>query len=96
MIFAELEYSDHYNEMHAPIVEFIKSKFDDVKSGHQCDSWIWVFSDGHKVAIDTFSSMKHQVKSEVTENPLINKVIEALQQKYKVSVYQLPELEAHE
>ena len=48
-----------------------------------------------KVAIDTFSSMKHQVKSEKPGRH-VQKVIEALQLKYKVKVYERPELEGHE
>lgn len=96
MIFAELEYSEHYDEMHAALVAFIESKFEKVESGHQGDSWVWIFSGGNKVAIDTFSSMKHQVKSDKVENELLRVVIDTLQKQYKLKIFNNPEPEAHE
>lgn len=96
MIFAELEYSVHYDDMHASLVKFIESKFDKVESGHQGDSWVWIFSGENKVAIDTFTSMKHQVKSDKVENELLPVVIDALQEQYKLIIFNNPEPEAHE
>lgn len=46
--------------------------------------------------LDSFSSMKHQVKVADKDSVLVQKVIEVLQQKYKVVVYETPEPEAHE
>ena len=96
MIFAELEYEEHYSEFHQELLNFIKEKFDQVESGLQGDSWIWVFENNEKLAIDTFTSMKHQVKSSGTEFALVNKVIKHIDSKYKVFIYDTPELEAHE
>lgn len=96
MIFAELEYSEHYSDIHEPLVRHIQSNFENVQSGHQGDSWIWIFSGEAKVAIDTFSSMKHQVKSEQPETKLITDVLSVLRQGYKLNVYSKPELEGHE
>ncbi len=96
MIFAELQYDKDYSEFHSELLSFIKANFANVESGLQGDSWIWIAKENKKVAIDTFSSMKHQVKSEQSDNLLVNEVISCLTKKYKLVVYQEPELEPHE
>ena len=96
MIFAELEYEQHYSESHGELVTFIKSKFPNVEHGLQGDSWIWVIENDEKVQIDTFFSMRHQIKSSNAESQLVNKVIEHVSLKYKVVVYDTPEFEPHE
>lgn len=63
MIFAEMEYEKHYSDIHDGLVIFIKSKFPNLDYGLQGDSWIWIIENNKKVDIDTFSSMKHQIKS---------------------------------
>lgn len=89
MIFAELDYPGTYFDFHPELVAFIAQHFSQVRSGLQGDSWIWVMDDGEKVTIDTFSSMTHQVKS-CTAGPHVQKVIDTLQLKYKVHVYDKP------
>lgn len=96
MIFANLVYTEHYDDMHQELVEFIEQHFPNVESGHQGDSWIWVLAEGDKVQIDTFSAMYHQVKSPYHNSKLVHEVIKTLQAKYKLIVYSEPELEAHE
>ena len=96
MIFAELNYKEHYDDCHQSLLEYVNAHFERVDSGHQGDSWIWIYEGENKVALDTFSSMKHQVKSETRQNPLVQKVIEILQRKYDLVVYSEPESEAHE
>jgi hypothetical protein len=100
VIFAELEYDIHYSDLHEELVEYICSHFDKVESGLQGDSWIWVFEGDNvgeeKVAIDTFSAMKHQVKADTHHSVLVGKVITVLKTKYTVRVYDDPELEGHE
>lgn len=54
MIFAELIYDGHYSDIHDDLTDYINSKFSDVQSGCQGDSWIWVFDGKEKVEIDTF------------------------------------------
>lgn len=89
MIFAEVDYpGDHWDE-HKRMVALIESFFPNTQSGVQGDSWIWITDGGNKVAIDTFSSMKHQVKSKAA-GPHIQKVIEALRTKYDVKVFEEP------
>jgi hypothetical protein len=95
MIFAELEYQKDYSEMHAELVTFARSRFLLVESGIQGDSWIWILDGGEKVQIDTFTSMKHQVKS-AKPGPHLQNVIEALRGTYQMKVYESPMPEGHE
>lgn len=95
MIFAELEYEQDYSALHDELVAFLNRSFSNVQSGLQGDSWIWILDGGEKVAIDTFSSMKHQVKS-ATNGPHVQKVIDALKSRYKLRILDIPEPEGHE
>lgn len=95
MIFAEMEYQKDYWDVHEPLLAHLSAHFPEIQSGIQGDSWIWVFSGESKVAIDTFSSMKHQIKSNKAD-PLVQEVIEVIRQRYPVNVYETPELEGHE
>lgn len=96
MIFAEMRYKQHYSDFHVELVDFIRSNFSDIQYGLQGDSWIWIFDEDEKVAIDTFSSMKHQVKCNSERSQLLKRVISNLSAKFELDVYEKPELEAHE
>ena len=96
MIFGELKYQQHYDEIHCELVDFINKRFPNVESGHQGDSWIWVLDENDKVQIDTFTAMCHQIKSPYKNSKLVHDVIQELKSKYQVDVYDVPELEAHE
>jgi len=95
MIFAEMEYQKHYSDFHAELLAFIGRHFSQVQSGLQGDSWIWILDGEEKVAIDTFTSMKHQIKSPKA-GVHVQRVIEALRRQFEVKVYEEPELEGHE
>jgi len=84
MVFAELQYDQHYSELHSSLVELIESNFENIEHGLQGDSWIWILEKGEKVAIDTFSSMKHQVKSDASNKDFANRVIETLLERKSV------------
>jgi hypothetical protein len=87
--FAQVDYpGDHWDE-HVAIVALIESYFPNIQHGVQGDSWIWITDGGNKVAIDTFSSTKHEVKSNIY-GPHVQKVIEALRTKYDVKVFNEP------
>jgi len=86
MIFAEMKYEKHYDDIHNELLSFVTARFSRVEAGHQGDSYIWIFDGGEKVAIDTFTSMKHQVKSSKPGSHVQN-VINALRQKYRLTVY---------
>jgi len=95
MIFAELEYPDRYEDFHDELLAFVRSRFAEVESGLQGDSWIWIMDGDEKVTLDTFSSMKHQVKSPKPGRH-VEDVINAMKEEFAIKIYGEPELEAHE
>lgn len=95
MIFAELRYPGGYEDAHDELLALVRARFSEVESGIQGDSWIWILDGGEKVALDTFSSMKHQVKSP-KPGPHVARVIDALKERYEVALYSEPECEPHE
>ncbi len=96
MIYAEIQYEQHYSKIHSELVEFLESNFSDLQHGLQGDSWIWVFKNNEKVEIDTFYSMKHQIKSSSPGRLLVQEVIDSLSSKYDLLVFEDPKLEPHE
>ncbi|MBO6558785.1 MAG: hypothetical protein JJ957_20060 [Pseudomonadales bacterium] len=96
MIFAELSYPEHYSEVHGDIVNLLSSNFEKIEHGLQGDSWIWVHCDDEKVAIDSFTAMKHQVKCEIKNCELVDRVIQVLPIKYTLKRFTIPEFEPHE
>lgn len=95
MIFAEMEYPEEYWEFHEELKQYLSQHFDNVEHGLQSDSYLWIFIEKNKIALDTFSSMKHQVKS-AKPGAHVQQVISVLQKKYKVNVYSTPDREGHE
>lgn len=73
MIFAEMEYPRDYWDVHDELARHVQAHFSQVESGHQSDSWIWITRGDEKVGIDTFTSMKHQVKS-AQPGPLVQDI----------------------
>ena len=96
MIFAEFKKVHMPHELHKELVEFIKSRFPNVQSGLQGDSWIWITDGNEKVEVDTFSSMNYKIKSASKDGSLVQKVIDTLNSKYDISILGKPELEGHE
>ena len=96
MIFGEMQYEQDYSEFHSELLEFVDLNFREIKHGLQGDSWIWIFEGDEKVEIDTFYSMKHQIKSASPARHLVRKVINVLSTRYDITVYEEPELEPHE
>lgn len=96
MLFAELDYPEHYADCHDALVALLTAHFDRVESGLQGDSWIWVFEGNEKVELDTFSAMNHQLKSPQRDGQLVPKVLKVLQSQYRIQLIDPPELEAHE
>ncbi len=93
MIFAELEYPGRYEDFYDELLAFVRTKFAEVESGLQGDSYIWIMDGEEKVALDTFSSMKHQVKSPKPGRHL-EIAINAIKGKYIIKIFGEPELEA--
>ena len=84
MVFAELKYDGEYAEQHTPLHNHLAKHFTRVESGLQGDSYVWVFRDSEKVAVDTFTSVRHQVKS-AYRGSLVREVMSVLQYAYEVS-----------
>lgn len=95
MIFAELQYDQSYAEVHEPLVALLVRHFPDVRAGLQGDSWVWIVEAGQKVAVDTFTSMQHQVKSP-GPSFLVDEVLTVLARQYQLRILHPPGLEAHE
>lgn len=95
MVFADVKYPGRYEDIHDDLYMFVESRFEFVEGGLQGDSWIWIWFDDEKVAIDTFSSMTHQVKAS-RSGKHVEEVIEALKDRFELVIYPKPELEAHE
>lgn len=95
MIFAKLNYSDRYEDIHDSLAVLLDEYFDRTECGLQGDSWMWIWTAGNKVAVDTFTSMTHEVKAD-KPGKHVEEVIEVLKKKFPVEVYAQPELEAHE
>ena len=95
MIFGEIDHPGHYSELHAELSAFVRDHFSRVQSGLQGDSWIWILDGEEKVAIDTFTSMKHQVKSP-KPGPHVRAVMDVLARRFHVTLFEKPALEGHE
>ena len=93
VIFAELEYQQHYSDVHDELLAFVRRHFSEVQAGHQGDSWIWILDGGEKVAIDTFTSMTHQIKS-AAPGAHVQSVVDTLRRQFDVKVYEQPVPEA--
>ena len=96
MIYATLNYEGDYSSQHHLLLRHLAANFADVEEGLQSDSWIWVFEGGQKVAVDSFTSMKHEVKAKPADSDLAKKVIEVLEKHYDVTCVEPPEAEAHD
>ncbi len=95
MIFAKIKYEGKYTTRHNEIVEIAKRHFNRIKFGYQADSWVWIYIGDRMVAIDSFSSEKHWVKSE-WDGPHVDIVIDVLKKYYELEILDEPELEPHE
>ena len=95
MIFAELAYPEDYWDLHEELKQYLSTRFARLESGIQSDSWFWIHDGEEKVSVDTFSSMKHQVKA-AGPCPLVQRVIDVLAERYKLKVYPEPVLEEWE
>ena len=95
MIFAELDYACSYEEAHDGLPALMSRHFIRVESGFQGDSYVWVHDGGARVAIDTFTSMKHPVKS-ASPGVHVQRVMDVLGRHYVLHLREPPEPEGHE
>ena len=96
MIYATLDYKGEFERQHRLLHKILANNFAEVQEGLQCDSWISVQENGEEVWVDSFTSMKHEVKAKVRNSELAIKVIKVLEKMYDVTVHDPPEFEGHE
>ena len=84
--FAVIEHSQSYHEFHDELLDYVKGHFSQVESGIQGDAWIWITQEEQKVAVDTFSAMQFEIKSD-DNNELLQSVIDTIRKKYPVRLY---------
>jgi hypothetical protein len=96
MIIGEIESSDSYHDFYCELLEFMKIHFRNVESGSQGDAYIWITSKGEKVSLDTFSSMRFQIKANSSSNSLVKLVVNTLKKQYTVQLYPEPICEGYE
>lgn len=87
--FAIIEHSQNYYDFYNELLPYIKKHFSCVESGVQGDAYIWIMENGQKVAVDTFSAMQFEIKSE-SNNALLQAVIDIIRQQYPVRLYDPP------
>ena len=78
------------------LVHLLQSQFAQVQWGSQCDDWIWITHGTMKVAIDNFWSQSLQIKAAPASKPLLDRVIQAIDEHYRLAIIDPPELEPHE
>ena len=86
-----MEIQKHYLDFHAELLAFIGRHFSQVQSGLQGDSWIWILDGEVEWAIDTFTSVKHQIKSPKA-GLHVQRVIEALGRLVEVQLRSMKKL----
>ena len=96
MIYGEIVTHQSYYEVYRPLLNLIKANFSEVESGVQGDAYIWIKSGSEKVALDTFTSMRFQIKSNKVGGLLVEQVITTLESEYKLFIYNEPEHEGYE
>jgi len=87
--FAVIEHSQRYYDFYNELLDHIKRHFAHVESGIQGDAWIYVTQEEQTVAVDTFCSMQFEIKSD-GKNALLQSVIDTIQEKYPVRIYNTP------
>jgi hypothetical protein len=95
MIFAELLYDTHYNDTHDEIEALLRCHFPDIECGFQCDSHFTIRAADTEVRVDTFSCMRHEVKSR-ERSDLVEQVIGVLETRYRLTIFDPPKFEGDE
>ncbi len=96
MIYGEIKIDESYYDFYYELLTYIRKNFKNIESGLQGDAWIWIKSNNEKVALDTFTSMRFEIKSSTKRGVLVQEVIEILKKQYPLFIYDEPEYEAHE
>lgn len=95
MVFAEIQYTPPYADMHETMVRLLGGHFEHIESELQSDSYIWVRAGEQRVEVDTFTSMRHEVKA-WGPSELLDRVLEVLSLEYMLWIFDPPVREGHE
>lgn len=87
--FAVIDTGQRYDDFYDELLAFIKAHFAHVQSGIQGDAWIWITEGDQKVAVDSFSAMRFEIKA-VARNELLQRVIDTIAGRYPVRLYDPP------
>ena len=95
MIFAEIESDKDVASRHSELAHALHSRFTNIRSGLQGDSWFLIIAEGGDVMVDSLTSMRHQIKSS-DPGAHVQEVIGALREVFKIRVFDSPVSEMHE
>lgn len=96
MIYGEIKSDQSYYDLFPDLLKLVQQHYSNIESGVQGDAWIWIFEGEEKVALDTSTSMRFQIKSDSINGLLVQEVISTLDEHYTLYIYDEPELEGHE
>lgn len=96
MIYAEITDARRYVDLHHELLAYVEQHFVRVEHGLQGDAYIWIYQREERVALDTFTSTRFQLKSASRDAAFIESVVATLEKRYPVRRYDEPEREPHE
>ena len=96
MIYGEIISDKNYYDFYPELLELIQRNFENVEAGVQGDAYIWIMNENEKIALDTFTSMRFQIKSNRYGGTLLESVIQLLESKLSVYMYEKPEIEVND
>ena len=91
MIFGEIVTEKNYCDFYPELLYFVQHHYENVESGIQGDAYIWIKDKNEKVALDTFTSMRFQIKSSQRGGTLLEGVINLLESSFSLYIYDEPE-----
>lgn len=96
MIYAEIVSNESYYDTFPKLLGLIEQHYSSVESGVQGDAWIWININNERIALDTFTSMQFQIKSNSEAGILVEELLTKLKKGFKLKIYETPEPEAHD
>lgn len=96
MIIGEILHDGHCEDVFHYLLKLIEHNFQNVESGSQGDAYIWIYERDEKVSLDTFTSMRFQLKAQKSGGLLTERVLSIIKTQFEFYLYEVPEIEAHE
>jgi len=89
VIFAELN-RERFDE----ILQTLMEHFKDIQYGRQGDDWIWIhLTDDDKIEIDSFFSMQLEVKGKYKHLTLVTQILQDLDERYILQIFDPPKID---